>query len=110
MFILAGVPSHLAAVLSGELGTSINGSVFVPGACGPRPSALGYQCSWAGPNGIVLHWSFNVTHPPANRCTRNGAVPSRDALASWNGDIAVHFALQAASPVCACLGWHQEMH
>lgn len=50
-----------------ELGTLLNGTKFIPGACGTKPSSLGYQCSWAGPQGVVLHWSHNVSHPPINR-------------------------------------------
>lgn len=84
-----------------ELGTLLNGTAFVPGACGPKPSSLGYQCSWAGPNGVILHWSYNVTHPPINRCTTNNAVPNAEARnnVTWLGDIGMHFALQVATRV-----------
>ncbi|KAF6259656.1 hypothetical protein COO60DRAFT_989089 [Scenedesmus sp. NREL 46B-D3] len=80
-----------------DLGSSINGTAFIPGVCGPKPTALGYQCSWAAPDGVILHWSYNVSHPPINRCTANNAAENAESRNLWAGDIAVHMALQAAS-------------
>jgi hypothetical protein len=82
-----------------ELGSSINGTAFIPGVCGPKPTALGYQCSWAAPDGVILHWSYNVSHPPINRCTANNAAENAESRNLWDGNVAVHMALQAASRV-----------
>jgi hypothetical protein len=85
-----------------ELGSSINGTAFIPGVCGPKPTALGYQCSWAAPDGVILHWSYNVSHPPINRCTANNAAENEESRNLWDGQMAVHMALQAASRVGLC--------
>ncbi|KAF8057642.1 ptpA [Scenedesmus sp. PABB004] len=78
-----------------ELGATINGSGWAAGACGPRPTALGYECSWAG-GGVVVHWSTRSSHPPINRCTASAAaLPTAEAAALWGGGAALHFALQA---------------
>lgn len=86
---------------SRPLGMALNGSAWIPGACGPRPSALGYQCSWVTPRGAVLHWTFSTgsSAPPINRCTAQPqAVPNLE-IQEFDAPT-VHFALQAASKVC----------
>lgn len=80
-------------------GSSINGTAFIPGVCGPKPTSLGYQCSWSAPDGVTLHWSYNVSHPPINRCTANNAAENAESRNLWDGNIAVHMALQAVSRV-----------
>ncbi|WIA22399.1 hypothetical protein OEZ85_004705 [Tetradesmus obliquus] len=78
-------------------GSSINGTAFIPGVCGPKPTSLGYQCSWSAPDGVTLHWSYNVSHPPINRCTANNAAENAESRNLWDGNIAMHMALQAVS-------------
>jgi len=86
--------------ISRPLGTALNGSAYMPGPCGPHPSALGYQCSWVAPGGAVLHWTYSSTSsaPPINRCTAQPqAVPNLE-IQEFNAPV-VHFALQAATKV-----------
>ncbi len=88
------------SISSKPLGTALNGSAWAPGACGPNPTALGYQCSWVGQEGAVLHWTYNdhSSSPPINRCTRQPqAVPNLE-IQELDGPT-VHFALQAVTKV-----------
>lgn len=89
-----------ALTSSKPLGTAINGSAWQPGACGPHPTALGYQCSYVAPGGAVLHWTYthDSSAPPINRCTmQQQAIPNLE-IAEFDAPT-VHFALQAATKV-----------
>lgn len=72
--------------------------MWQPGACGAKPTSLGYQCSWTAPSGAVLHWSYSTggSAPPINRCTmQQQAVPNLEMQEL--GDATLHVALQAAT-------------
>lgn len=86
--------------ISKPLGTALNGSAWMPGACGAHPTALGYQCSYVTPGGAVLHWTYSQesSSPPINRCTaQQEAVPNLE-IKEFDAPT-VHLALQAATQV-----------